>query len=74
MEEGVSSNGRRRLLQLERSAAAVATKRKGQPATTWVAMVTEATIRWVRLEAAGEDEVAIGDDDTIVVEGMGWSD
>ncbi|RRT33745.1 hypothetical protein B296_00048383 [Ensete ventricosum] len=74
MEEGASSNGRRRLLQLEQSTVAVAAKRKGQPAATWVTMVIEATIRWMRLEAAGRDEVAIGDDDTVVVEGMGWSD
>ncbi|RWV76898.1 hypothetical protein GW17_00062363, partial [Ensete ventricosum] len=61
--------GRRRLLRLGRSVAAVAAKRKAQLAVTWVATVTEATTRWVRLEAAGGDEVAIGDYDAAVAKG-----
>ncbi|RWW49044.1 hypothetical protein BHE74_00044834 [Ensete ventricosum] len=43
--------------------AAAGAKQKAQPAATWVAAVTEATTRWVRLQAAGGDEFAIGDDD-----------
>ncbi|RRT61690.1 hypothetical protein B296_00044017 [Ensete ventricosum] len=47
--------------------AAAGAKQKAQLVATWVAAVTEATTRWVRLQAAGRDEFAIGDDDVAEV-------